>query len=1113
MLRPVIMIGCGGSGQKAVRYVRDAVRRRLQHAGWEGEFPESWQFIGIDTLTIQEDPSIPALPANDYISVSLSYTTYANLANALDARFPPGSAGFKEMMGWRPNPTQVSVPLQAGAGQLRAVGRAAGVLALQQIVQARLLAAFGACAAGGPVLSEVSQRLGVTVPPGTTVPAPLTLVVGSMAGGTGAGIMLDVVDLLRRSHVNGAFPVLVAFTPDIFGNVATDQMTANSAAFVSEFLSAYWDDEGSDSALVPPTVQVNTRGPHSTFMIGRKNMDGLDLGNSKNVYRAVGEALAAVTTSAKVQDQFYNFITVNWASSAPNNGGGYGWHENLTKGALSSFGSTTLSIGRDRFREYLSRLLQRSIVEHLAEGFNQAAVSYLGEGAAKAMSGQSKITELARMHRDEFMSACELMEKGSQRQVSSDFVSNSHLSKEFQTVANGIKQAFPATSQQTGAVWLQQIKAQAQSAKVASQNRAQEETSVALKEWGSELFLTVLKACTEFSARLSLPVVMNLVELARADVLESAALMKESASNDRKNAEQTYVSGQSHLGTNARGQLGVTSAPVQNTIQDYSKAISLEWSAKVRDQLAVTLEAVATSMLNAVYAGMQQSLNRLTALVTPQDGNPAVVSLWPKNDGVVPPSFAPSPVEFYLEDHTTWPERARELLELSLGEGREHLPIDPIQAARTLLIRGGFSKGRDKTATPLIWAATVGDTAPRWSAGQVASVRVGDDHGELEERVDSWLLRPSTETNRFLSEGLSDYLSQVDPKTNVPVPNHTARLSMYKTKLQEALNQSKPLMEIDQNMYPTVHSQNLVTTLNVQGFPFGEGHPAREITAGIVQGFLHTPGDVDWIFTGGEAESVLISSFLGNPVNPSVVSSFTQPLTQSMSNIVNESLLRSSFWLWRRARVLENFIPLPDSLRLSAVRGFAIARSMGYCSASVEEPNRIVDKNGVHTFPKYLLTKTNGDNVLPALLESMVLTFADAPIKGKHAFDAYGALISYGVGGGLSDRYTLPSIFVDFLVTGQHTLEVVDPNRAAKVSSTDYYERKAAIISYLDGYIEMLHEVSARPLSRTHWRENIGAVDPTDTLLLELMDDLLKGYVEVRTAVSNHTLERTGSRS
>ena len=69
MLRPVIMIGCGGSGQKAVRYVRDSVRRHLEHKGWEGGFPKSWQFIGIDTLTTQEDPNIPFLPNNDYLSI------------------------------------------------------------------------------------------------------------------------------------------------------------------------------------------------------------------------------------------------------------------------------------------------------------------------------------------------------------------------------------------------------------------------------------------------------------------------------------------------------------------------------------------------------------------------------------------------------------------------------------------------------------------------------------------------------------------------------------------------------------------------------------------------------------------------------------------------------------------------------------------------------------------------------------------------------------------------------------------------------------------------------------------------------------------------------------
>jgi len=1107
MLRPVIMIGCGGSGQKAVRYVRDAVRRRLQHAGWEDEFPESWQFIGIDTLTSQEDPSIPALPAKDYLSVSMSFVNYANLADALDAKFPVGSLGFKEMMGWRPNPSEVQVPLKAGAGQLRAVGRAAGVLALQNVVRERLLAAFAACAAGGPVLTAVSQRLGVTVPPGTPVPQPLTLVVGSMAGGTGAGIMLDVVDLLRRTHLNGTFPVMVAFTPDIFGQEVTDLMTANSAAFVSEFLSAYWDDEGTDSALVPPTVKVDTRGPHSTFMVGRRNMDGLDLDNSKNVYRAVGEALAAVTTSAKVQGQFYDFITVNWAANAPANGGGYGWHENLTKGALSSFGSTTLSIGRDRFREYLSRLLHRSIVEYLAEGFNQAAVSFLGDGVTKGMSGQSKISELARMHRDEFMKSCELMEKGSERQVSNDFVSNEKIKAEYQSVVSQIQQSFPTTSQLQSGAWLQQIKATAQSARVTSQTRAQDVTAIELKTWGSNLYQTVLRTCTEFSARLSMPVVMSLVELARADVLESAALMKESAENDRKNAQQLYTQAQAHLSSAAKGALGLTSSPVMNTIQDYSKAVSFEWSAKVRDQLAVTLEAVASSMLNSVYAGMQQSLGRLNSLITPQEGNPAVVSLWPKNDGVVPANFAPSPVEFYLEDHTTWPNTARRLLDQSLGENRESLPTDPVQAARTLLIRGGFSKGRDNTATPFIWAATHGNSEPRWNAGEVASVKVGDEHGELEERIDSWLMRPATETNRVFSEGLSDYLSQVDPKTNVPVANHTQRLAMYRQKLQEALNQSRPLMEIDEPMYATVHKMALETTLNVQGFPFGEGHPARVETAGIVQGFLQTSANVDWIFSGGEAESVLISSFLKYPVNPSVVTSFTKPFTQALNSVVNENLLRASFWLWRRARILENFIPLPDQLRLAAIRGFAIARSLGYCTATVKETNRIVDREGTHEFPKFLLTNTETNYVLPALLESMVLTFADAPTKGKSAFNAYGALITYGMGGGLADRYLLPDVMTEFLLTGRRDLSPVDSTRVEKTTKDDYESRKAAILEYLDKYIRMLHEVEARPLSKTHWRNNTGAVLPTETLLMELMTDVLRGYVEVRTAVANHTVD------
>jgi hypothetical protein len=59
MLRPIIIIGCGGSGQKAVRYVRDSVARHLERKGWESGVPKAWQFLGIDTETTQQDPNIP----------------------------------------------------------------------------------------------------------------------------------------------------------------------------------------------------------------------------------------------------------------------------------------------------------------------------------------------------------------------------------------------------------------------------------------------------------------------------------------------------------------------------------------------------------------------------------------------------------------------------------------------------------------------------------------------------------------------------------------------------------------------------------------------------------------------------------------------------------------------------------------------------------------------------------------------------------------------------------------------------------------------------------------------------------------------------------------------
>jgi hypothetical protein len=1098
MLRPVIMIGCGGSGQKSIRYVRDAVQRHLAHQGWTGDFPRAWQFVGIDTPTKQEDPSVPFLPTSDYISVSLNYDTFAALNGALLSKFPPHEAAFKELMGWRPSPEEVAVPLSSGAGQLRAVGRAAGVLALQTKAKVRVKHAFDECSAGAAELVQISRLLGVDVPPGAPTPKPITIVVGSMAGGTGAGIALDVVDLIRRTDDDGQFPVLVAFTPDIFGDVKTDMMTANSAAFMSELMSAYWDNEPTDNHLVTGPVPITTRGPHSVFVIGRRNIDGLDLSNSRNVYRAVGEALAAVVTDINVQENYHEFITTNWDNQAKANAGGYGFGKSYMKGVASSFGSVTVSIGRDRFRTYLTKLLHRNIVERLVEGYNSAAKQIQVENSDVLKTPEGKISELARSKYEKFIMDCELRERDGMMQISSQFASAEMQAAENGRVAGLIRQGLPGSQNQTASTWLGQIKNEVIKARIDSLAHANTQFEKTLAKWGTESIKRVMSVSSDTAAQFSIPVANKMIQMMRSELLESASTLRQLAIEDRKQA-QFYAGEMDNLSGDGRSTIGIGSGPVSECITSASVVVTYEWTAAVRDRVAATIESVATSMLSGIEAALTQALNGLQVQFAPQNGKDAIIEEWPQTNGEVPVGFMPSPVEFFLEDVSSWPQTMRNLLDNAVSTF-EGLPSNSIDAARILILRGNYSgQQQNSSVLPFIWTE---NPEPKWSPESSTMIQVEHDLEKIASRIEAWVSRPNTDMSTFMNENLRDYLSAVNPQTDMPVIDHASRLSKYAQRLQEGLSQSRPLVEINTTMYPTVHEMPLDYDLNVQGFPFGPGHPARELTRGILQGFLDRPGPLDEMFNSSSSESVLISTFLKYPVHPSVITSFTEPFYEAIQRINDSDTLQASFWLWRRARILENFVPLPDDLRRAAIRGYAIARSLGYMTADVKIQNTIVGPGGqVYKFPRWLLTKTNNNNILPALLEAMVLTFADSTIAGKGAFDAYRILIEYGTGGGLLDAFDVDGELFDFLQNGTLKREELDKSRAQKVKGETMEQRCDNVIAYLNQNIEAFDKIRTEGVSPKSWRIGLGQVDPPDTLRFEILEDLIKGYVQVREAV------------
>ena len=136
-----------------------------------------------------------------------------------------------------------------------------------------------------------------------------------------------------------------------------------------------------------------------------------------------------------------------------------------------------------------------------------------------------------------------------------------------------------------------------------------------------------------------------------------------------------------------------------------------------------------------------------------------------------------------------------------------------------------------------------------------------------------------------------------------------------------------------------------------------------------------------------------------------------------------------------------------------------------------------------------------------------MLTFADAPTQGKRAFSAYGALIDYGIGGGLVDEFELPSEMMKFLLTGQLEYQPVDQQRASTVQGHDIDVRCENVVAYLNGNIKRYEDLRVKPLQSTHWRESVGAVNPTDTLSIELLEDLLTGFVQVRSAVERVRVE------
>ncbi len=1066
MLRPAIFIGCGGSGTKAVRYVRDAVQRRLDHRGWKDGVPDAWQFIGLDTLTVQEDPTeIPEIPAADFLSVSAMVTRYKDLYEALTGKFSAAGPvpNARGLCGWLPDPRAVAVPLKDGAGQCRGIGRAAGLLSLEGAVLDRFRVAFQRTAAGGPQLREVGTRLGFESELGGATPEPLVVVISSMAGGTGAGVALDVIDLVRACDPRGGHPALVLFTNDIFDLPDSGSMAANSLGLMSELLAAYWSQPGEiESPLRTQAVNEPGVGPHSIFLVGRYSKSGTDLGETAEVYRATGEALSTWVVDDVVQERIHNFINVNWRNSAKNNHGGYPFASEHLYGAVSSFGAAKITVGRDRFTLWAERLLARQVLTGLAEGYLR--LSPLADRSTDSTE-KEQIETLGRHYADRIHRGATAGGDAARGfpAAAESFASGEAVRGARDRVIQSLQ--FPASQQGPGEQWEQILKAHGGSLADEWADKADVPPD---GSWCWEMVEATCRATSAVAALSSLSVaaaallhVVETINPAEVNSIRAAAKKAESAyrTDVRKGLDAVRTA----------GELSGDSDEVRSAAESIAQGVAQRWRAKRLEHAADTMEAAGEQVFGAV---------RRAVLAAQQEVGHALdddsVKAWPSGIDDLSARYLPSTVEFPLESHEEWPGLLGDLC----GEAR----IDgvPYGNRRTDALRYRLIAG-DSGMAPLIRPGE----HHRWQPGQHADVVCDASEDDIEKRVREWTRRPGERFNRTVSEGLRSYLAEED-ETGRKRDDHPTRMKSFREQLGNAKQAADPLVRIDEALYGITNSGPLDFLTVCSQFPFGEGHPARQAAQEVI-------GAESYSASVQDSSSVLVSSYINRPMYPMSVRSFAEPVAEALQDSSGPEERSSKFWMWRRGRTLEAFVPLPREALEAMVSGFAVARLCGYINADPTTAIRITaSHDGEREFPWPLLTSLRDwDDLLAALLESFCLTFGMVGGEGMGVYDSYRRL--YDLGLPTRDGRITPDLS-QLLDTGDPPHPTVAGETPKAVGGTAD-ERQQAAIDYLDANLDRF---------RNHERMDRHMVRPIDgrtepgAMTTELAPILIYCYLDLR---------------
>uniref|UniRef100_UPI003A8CCBC0 tubulin-like doman-containing protein n=1 Tax=Corynebacterium variabile TaxID=1727 RepID=UPI003A8CCBC0 len=879
-MKKFLVVGCGGSGAKTQAYMIDQLKAHLRAFDPTlTSLPKAWQFVSIDApLQADSGPDgLSNVPQNGgrYVSVG-SKQQYRTFDAGLSEKLSRSSA-LGEISTWATRSPQTdTTPISAGAGQFRGIGRMLTLNSLS-LIRNELAAAMSALEDSDTIeeLNDLNYRL-TGHQTSAAQPAPVILVVSSMAGGSGASMFLDVCRILAtlpnaKPDQTGVF----MYTPEVFSKVTGAGMSGtwpNALAMFGEAIATQTGASTTSDVALFRALGIEAEDSRNTFarlfpIGGKMGATGAQFGDGQpeTIFRGLGRSLAALMTSEKSSQSFVDYSLGNPPQDSPDRSL-IGWAnpEKVSWAHMpwGSMGYAQLSMGRDRYAEYSAQRLARTAFDRILRGHMDPLSSDTGEEQL-----QKRLNERYPRILDKIWVGQNILYSEPNQATTAQWIGgvfSNFAGPAAQQSSQWLRQRLPASDGMKASEWGSLVRSRLIDQAAAAEIHRQLDDAAygAVHSFADQFCDQVIDTCEEYLSTTGLPFVEKVIDRLSEDIRQRLVGPMElllRSTQGRSPAVVTPPIDQMLAPLTGNGAVTGSGQILDNIAAQYRSQFTEYFTIRVADYLSRVLEDFLNNALNRLareltdahadleHADKKKSVNINLADVATDD--PVA---WPKDrEEMISDRFRGSANEILISDVDHFPTDyvTHIVQDVRVADPEVFDERDASLSAAQCVIRGkwdtnGAEKAPENTLAVAASSRSGGNRSGWVSRHLVASRGNGEEResrpgsfkarirpAQLLQRARLWIQRPDYHFSKFISTDLRSYMTQDEATNDVAFD---ARVQRLRSAFRSAMDQARPLAAVDDTMVGRLHGQTTTFHFNFSEVPFLGNKAADELT-GILE--------------------------------------------------------------------------------------------------------------------------------------------------------------------------------------------------------------------------------------------------------------------------------------